>query len=206
MKRPKILVIGFGPFPGAPTNPSTEVALSLAHSKRAARLARVRAMAVPTVYAEIAKFPGLIAKEKTYAVLMFGLARRARALRIETRGKNRASLLHPDAAGRKGKRVLVPRAARTLPVTAPGRGLLAAARAAGAKARLSSDAGDYICNAALFYALHASERKNAPLVAFVHIPLPSAHGKDGTRPAMATLRRAAEAILVSLARTAKTSA
>lgn len=204
MKRPKILVVGFGPFPGAPMNPSTELALSLARSKRAARSAWIRAMAIPTVYAEIAKFPALIAKEKPNAVLMFGLARRARILRIETRGKNRASLVHLDAAGRKGKRVLVPRAAKILPVSAPARALLAAARAAGVKARLSSDAGDYICNAALFYALHASKRKNTPLVAFVHIPLPSGRGKSG--PTMASLQRAAEAILIALAQAAKASA
>jgi pyroglutamyl-peptidase len=140
---------------------------------------------------------------------MFGLAGRARMLRIETRGRNRASRKHPDAAGRTGRQVLVPGAPKRLSVTAPTQSLLRAARAAGLRARLSADAGSYICNAAIFRALHATAGRKAPLVAFVHIPMPRGQRRAGVRPprpGAGALRRAGEAILIALARAAREAA
>jgi pyroglutamyl-peptidase len=204
MSVPRILVTGFGPFPGAPENPSAELARLLARSKRAARYARVSAAIIPTTYADAAALPRLIGKKKPDAVLMFGLAGRARALRIETRGRNRASLQHLDAAGVKGRRLLSPKAPKILRITAPVRELLRSARRAGARARLSSDAGGYVCNAAIFRVLLAARGKTSPLIAFVHIPSPRGRGKSGagsaaTLPTMAALKRAGEAILIALA-------
>jgi pyroglutamyl-peptidase len=209
MSLPKILVTGFGPFPGAPNNPSAAIALSLARSQRAAHFARVRAAIIPTVYAEIAEFPKLIAKEKPDAVLMFGLASKTPWLRIESWGRNRASLFHADAVRGKSGQILIPGAPSVLPVRAPVRRLLQAARSAGVDVRSSRDAGGYLCNAAIFHALVSVTGKK-PLVAFVHIPSPrgrvkSRAGYVSARPTMAMIQRAAEAILIALARAAKTS-
>lgn len=209
MSVPKILVTGFGPFPGAPKNPSAMIALFLAQSKRTARFARVSAAVIPTVYDEIAKFPRLIEREKPDAVLMFGLAGATSYLRIETCGRNRASLFHADASRKKSNQTLLPNAPGVLRMRAPVRRLLQAARASGVKARLSSDAGGYICNAAIFRALHATRGKTSPLVAFVHIPWPRGRFKRragfiASRPAMPALKRASEAILIALALAAKT--
>jgi pyroglutamyl-peptidase len=210
MSLPKILVTGFGPFPGAPNNPSAELALSLARSKRAARFARVKAAVIPTTYSEIYGIPRLIEQEKPDAVLMFGLAGKTSWLRIETFGRNRASLFHADAARGKPGLVLMRGEASVLPVRAPVRRLLQAARGAGADARLSRDAGGYICNAAIFHALISAKGKK-PLVAFVHIPLPrgrikSRAGFRSLLPTMAAIKRAGEAILIALAREAKANA
>jgi len=209
MSLPKILVTGFGPFPGAPKNPSATVALSLSRSKRAAHFARVKAAIIPTVYAEIAEFPKLIAKEKPDAVLMFGLAAKTPWLRIETFGRNRASLFHADAARGKSGQILIPGAASVLPVRAPVRRLLQAARSAGVDVRCSRDAGGYLCNAAIFHALVSAPGKT-PLVAFVHIPPPrgrlkSRAGYVSARPTMVMIQRAAEAILIALAQAARIS-
>lgn len=206
MRLPKILVTGFGPFPGAPKNPSADLAFFLARSKRAARFAQISAAVISTTYAEAAALPRSIRKKKPDAVLMFGLAGRARVLRIETCGRNRASLLHPDAAGARGRRKLLPKGPSVLQVTAPAQELLRAARRTGVKARLSSDAGSYVCNAAIFHTLHAT-RGNSPLIAFVHIPLPCGRGKKRagfvpSRPTMTILKRAGEAILIALAQAA----
>lgn len=212
MAPPKILVAGFGPFPGTPRNPSAALALRLAHSPRAARFARVTAAVLPTVYETIPPLLArLIEREQPDAVLMFGLAGSTPFLRIETRARNRASLFHADAARKKSAQTLVPGAAETLRVRAPVRHLLHAARGAGVQARLSADAGGYICNAALFHVLQAAHRKPAPLAAFVHIPRPRGRGKrrasvQSSRPAMAALTQAGEAILIALARAAKTKA
>lgn len=200
MKRPHILVTGFGPFPGVRKNPSGQLARALARSPRVRRVARVSALVIPTTYAEIAKLPRQVARKKPAAVLMFGLAGRARILRIETRGRNRADSKYPDAARKRARRVLVPGAPKILKVTAPAAALLKAARATSIKVRLSSDAGGYVCNAAIFHMLNATQRKNAPLVAFVHIPWPLEHAPGNkNRPSFAAIRRAAEAMLVALA-------
>jgi len=196
MSVPKILVTGFGPFPGAPENPSADLARFLARSKRAARFAKVSAAVIPTTYKDAAALPRLIKMKKPDAVLMFGLAGKARVLRIETCGRNHASFLHKDEAGVKGRRRLLRGAPSVLCVTAPVRELLRRARRTGAKARLSSNAGGYVCNAAIFHALHATRGKASPLIAFVHIPLPRG------RAAMAALQRAGEAILIALAQAA----
>jgi pyroglutamyl-peptidase len=209
MSLPKILVTGFGPFPGAPKNPSAEIAHFLARSKRAARFARVHAAVIPTIYAEIAKLPRLIEKEKPDAILMFGLASRTPWLRIETFGRNRASLFHADAARRKAGQIVVRGKPGVLPLRAPVQRLLQAARSTGADARISRDAGGYVCNAAIFHALLSVYGKRAPLAAFVHIPAPRgrARRRHGFVPAttMATIKRAAEAILIAMAQAAKTS-
>ncbi len=205
MRLPKILVTGFGPFAGVLKNPSAEIARFLAHSKRVVQFARVSAAVIPTTYADAAALPGLIGKKRPDAVLMFGLAGKARVLRIEMRGRNRASLRHADAAGVKGRRILVHGAPSVLHITAPVRRLLQAARSTGVKTRLSSDAGGYICNAAIFHALNATRGKTSPLIAFIHIPWPRGHGRHKTRgskrPTMAAIRRASEAILIALAKT-----
>jgi pyroglutamyl-peptidase len=209
MSMPKILVAGFGAFPGAPNNPSAELARFLARSKRTARFAHVKTAVIPTVYAEISGLARLIEKEKPDAVLMFGLAGKTPWLRIETLGRNRASLFHADAARGKAGQVLVRGEASVLPMRAPVRRLLQAARSTGAEARLSRDAGGYICNAAIFHALVSAKGKK-PLVAFVHIPPPrgrikSRAGFRSLLPTMVTIKRAGEAILIALAREAKAS-
>jgi pyroglutamyl-peptidase len=202
MRVPKILVTGFGPFPGAPENPSADLARLLAKSKRAARYARVSAAIIPTTYADAAALPRLIKKKNPDAVLMFGLAGKTRVLRIETCGRNRVSLRHADAAGVRGRRSLLPKAPGILRIDSPVRELLRAARRTGAKARLSSDAGSYVCNAAIFHALHTARGKTSQLIAFVHIPLPRGRGTTRAHPTMSALKRAGEAILIALAQAA----
>lgn len=201
MRRPLILVTGFGPFPKVANNPSADLAQALARSRRIRHAARVRTLIMRTAYTDTARLPRRVAREKPDAVLMFGLAGRARVLRIETRGCNQASPGHPDATGKKARRVLVPGAPKLLKTTAPAARLVKAARAAGAPARLSDDAGGYVCNAAIFRMLNTTRGKRAPLVAFVHIPWPREYAPGGKRrPTFSALRRAAEAILVTLAK------
>jgi pyroglutamyl-peptidase len=199
-KRAKILVTGFGPFPGVANNPSGQLAQALARSRRAKRTARVSALVIPTTYTDTAKLPQRIAREKPDAVLMFGLAGRARVLRVETRGRNQASTKHLDATGKKAHRVLVPGAPKLLKTTAPAARLVKAARSTGAHARLSIDAGGYVCNAAIFHILNGMRGEKAPPVAFVHIPWPREYAGGRQRPTFAALQRAAEAMLVAMVR------
>src|SRR5439155_124049 len=73
-----ILLTGFGPFPGAPFNPTDALVRALAHVRHprlagTRRIAHVFATRYDTVDREL---PALIARERPAAVLMFGLAAR----------------------------------------------------------------------------------------------------------------------------------
>ncbi|MSO67826.1 MAG: pyroglutamyl-peptidase I [Pseudolabrys sp.] len=168
-----ILVTGFGPFPGAPFNPTGPLVMRLA---RVRRPVLARAKIVPhifqTSYASIDRdLPELIARHRPDALLMFGLAPRTRTLRIETRARNTLALL-PDASGASLKRgAIAPGRPAALAMPAPARRLLAAIRATGVPAVLSRDAGHYLCNYLCWRAADAATKKGGPrLAAFVHVP------------------------------------
>jgi pyroglutamyl-peptidase len=167
-----VLITGFGHFPGAPFNPSGPLALALVQRRRPefAGMTRV-AHVFATSYAGVDRdLPALLARHKPDIVLMFGLAGRDPFVRIETRARNAASVLFPDVDGyRPAGRTIVPGGPASLSGRAPFARLLAAARAAGARARLSHDAGDYLCNYTYWRALEAS--RSGTLIQFVHIPL-----------------------------------
>ena len=203
----KVLVAGFGPFPGVAKNPSGKLALDVAHSKRAAATgAKITGIVIPTVYRDVFSILSrVLATEKPDAILLFGVAGSTPYLRIETRAVNAASRLHADAAGEKpARRALSADSPPILRVRGPARRLLAAARSADVPARLSIDAGRYICNAALFHCLDTRRQTGTPkLVAFVHIPRSRGRkrrktGRRSRSPTWASLQRAGEAILLAL--------
>jgi pyroglutamyl-peptidase len=208
MARLKVLVAGFGPFPGAAKNPSGQLALHVARSRRiAASDAKVIGAVIPTVYQEVfSTFSDVLKAEKPDAVLIFGLAGSTSFMRIETRAMNVASSVYPDQAGEKpADHALIAGSPQILNARAPVHCLLRAAHETGAKAKLSVNAGRYICNAAFFLTLDAARKTGAPkLAAFVHIPWPRGRRprkpstQKNRRPSFEILRRAGEEILLAL--------
>lgn len=180
-----VLITGFGPFPGAPRNPTGALARHLARWRHPA-LAGVRRTAhVFTVgYAAVDRdLPRLIVEHRPQVLLMLGLATRTRRVRIETRARNaRASF--PDATGKRPPgRAIVPGAPhRPMPIDAVP--LLVAAQAARVPVRLSRDAGAYLCNYLCWRALDHRQGQHAPLIAaFVHVPkLAVAPRRAGRKP------------------------
>ena len=199
---PTLLITGFGPFPGAPYNPTIRLVEELAQLKRPA-LANVKIVShiFETSYAAVDRdLPALLAQHKPDALLMFGLAAATSYIRIETRARNALTLL-PDASGQILRRNVIAEgglSARTMP--APQRRLLAAARTAGLAVRLSRDAGRYLCN---YLCWKASEAGGPGLAAFVHVPLvkrdvaPHRHGHRGFTANK--LRRAGTRIVLTMA-------
>lgn len=168
-----ILVTGFGPFPGAPFNPTGPLARRLAHMRRPA-VANVRVVThvFPTSYAAVDReLPMLIAKHKPRALLMFGLASRSRNARVETRARNRLSPL-PDAAGVSTDRyVITVGKPASVPLPAPWRALLGAFHGTVPTA-LSRDAGRYLCNYLCWRAAElTSAETGLRIAAFIHVPL-----------------------------------
>jgi pyroglutamyl-peptidase len=168
----RVLILGFGPFPGAPRNPSAVLVKRLASRRRPALAAIIRTTHVfATAYAAVdSELPKLLA-DKPDIVLMFGLAARRRQLCIETQARNARSILFPDVRGYRPARGVIAlgeEAARR--GNAPFARLLAAARGSRMPARASRDAGRYVCNYSYWRALALAGRGSSPLVQFIHIP------------------------------------
>jgi pyroglutamyl-peptidase len=200
----RVLITGFGPFPGAPYNPTQPLVARLMRLRRPA-LADVELAShiFPVTYRAVdQELPKMLAKLRPQALLMFGLAARTAHVRIETRARNAVTMLWPDAAQtrvRKGSIGLGPDAMMFGPHTAK---LLRAARVTGIDARSSRDAGAYLCNYLSWRAIEAAGTDDdLRLAAFIHIPL-LARGtslrKGASRITLEELVDAGEAMLMEM--------
>jgi pyroglutamyl-peptidase len=198
----RVLITGFGPFPGAPSNPTMRIVQHLVRLNRAGlanveRLGRV----LPTEWNVLNGFRDTILQCQPDVVLMFGLAGRRRKVTPEARAINVAGRLRTDADGRTPT-------SRHLTFSGPEyrRGqinpvrMVASLRRAGVAAGVSQNAGDYLCNALYWTALETG----VPAI-FVHIPRPrnlkrSVGSQKFKRPKMHQLEKAAKiALLFSIA-------
>lgn len=167
-----ILVTGFGPFPGAPFNPTGPLARRAARRRPALADVKIVTHIFPTSYAAVDReLPALIAEHKPDALLMFGLGQRARGLRVETRARNALALL-PDAGGMSlGRRAIAVGSPTSMRLRTPARPLLAALRGLRPRATLSRDAGRYLCNYLCWRAAEtAATGTGLRLAAFIHVP------------------------------------
>ena len=189
---PRVLVTGFGPFPGAPTNPTLGMLRLLdAEGVEGVELAFAR---LPVTFAGIGPALREAALCRPDAVLLLGLATRREILNVETLARNVAGRVTRDTDGAvPATTALVEGAPATRAATWPATAVLAALRGAGHEATLSDDAGDYVCNAALF---HALGDRLAPAVGFLHVP---PLRDDGAAPTAETLARAARLVVGVLA-------
>jgi pyroglutamyl-peptidase len=192
-----VLLTGFGPFPGAPFNPTGALVAALVRRRgrglpQARRVGHVFATSYAAVDREL---PALLARERPDVLIMFGLAARSRHVRIETRARNAIRRRVPDASGHlPAVEVIAPAAGAALSLRVPAQRLVAAARRIGIAAALSRDAGDYLCNYLCWRAGEAGERDGAPrLIAFVHVP--KVHpGSRSMRAGASAARRSRQSI------------
>jgi pyroglutamyl-peptidase len=210
----RILITGFGPFPGAPFNPTQPLVKRLTQLRRLALgdvelVSHIFHVTYATVDREL---PELIARYRPSALLMFGLADRTAHIRIETRARNAVTTLFPDAdrnRARKGSIVDGAGAMMFGPHTAK---LLRAAVATGIDARGSRDAGSYLCNYLSWRAIEAVGSDNGlRLAAFVHVPLLRRDGafqrkNAAHRVTLEQLVDAGEAMLLEMVRLTRRAA
>lgn len=197
----RILVTGFGPFPGAPRNPTQALVARLTGLRRPV-LADVAVIGhvFPVSYSAVdLQLPDLLARHRPHALLMFGLAARTPHLRIETRARNTLTTRWPDRDGRYNTHGAIVPGADAMAFGPHTNRLLRAAQASGVEVKLSRDAGSYLCNYLCWRALEAAKARTGPrLAAFVHVP-PVAPG-----PATAAeLAKAGEALLLQMAALAR---
>jgi pyroglutamyl-peptidase len=199
----RVLIAGFGPFPGAPVNPSAVLAEKLARRRRPALAGLIRSMHVfATRYASVDHDLPKLFTERPDIVLIFGLAGPRRHVCIETRARNAMSLF-PDASGCRPQRAVINAGGPSARIGhAPFARLLGATRPSAVPTRLSRDAGRYLCNYVYWRALERA-RGGRPLVQFVHIPAIRRNPRPRRRikrrsPTMAQLVRVSESLLIAL--------
>ena len=169
----RLVVTGFGSFPGAPVNPTEDI------------LAAIRAMRFPqdleitthlfrTVYAEVQRdLPLLLTQHRPDALILFGLASKATSIRIETLARNSTHRRIPDADGAFfPTRIIDPQLPGQHRTRLNGPAIARHLRTSGLAARTSRNAGNYLCNFSYFLALQAVEQGHLNHALFVHVPLP----------------------------------
>ena len=206
----RILITGFGPFPGAPYNPTQPLVARLLRLRRPAFTdVEFSGHIFPVTYKAVDReLPLVLAEHRPHALLMFGLASRTAHVRVETRARNAVTMLWPDAAqprSRKGSIAGGADAKMFGPHTAK---LLRAAVGTGLDARASRDAGSYLCNYLSWRAIEAVDADSGPrLAAFVHVPLLARDGasrrKGMPRITLEELVDAGEAMLLEMVRLAR---
>ncbi|MGN1287128.1 MAG: pyroglutamyl-peptidase I [Bradyrhizobium sp.] len=178
--RLRILVTGFGPFPGAPFNPTMPLVKRLVALRRPAfDDITLSSHIFDVTYAAVDReLPELIASHRPQALLMFGLAGRSAHLRIESRARNAVTTRFPDAGRQHACKGSIAGGADAMMFGPHSERLLRAALATGIDARASRDAGSYLCNYLSWRAIEAVNRDDGlHLAQFIHVP-PLAH--DGT--------------------------
>jgi pyroglutamyl-peptidase len=169
--RPRLLVTGFGPFPGAPENPTERLIKALAgEAAEAFGASAFHAAVLRTEYrwswAELERLTADLAPD---IVVHFGLSEGIEAIHLECVGRNVVNPAKPDACGHApSSSHLAEDGPDTLASTFPAEAILSALHGAGIPAALSDDAGDYVCNATLYRSLHAAPPTRR--VGFVHVP------------------------------------
>jgi pyroglutamyl-peptidase len=167
--RPRLLLTGFGPFPGAPRNPTAEVVTRLAERGVGERLGvDIVPHVFSTTWEALDDLAGLLAEVRPDVVLHLGLKRRATAIAVEAFGRNRVSMAAVDAEGRRPKApVLDADAPPRLPVSLPVRRIAVRVAGLGLPVEVSTDAGRYLCNGLLWRSLRLSGGRPT---GFLHLP------------------------------------
>jgi pyroglutamyl-peptidase len=208
----RILLTGFGPFPGAPHNPTRPLVARLAQLRRPAfDGVEIASHIFPVTYEAVDRqLPEVLARHAPDALLMFGLAARTPYLRVETRARNAVTMLWPDAANSRARKGAIAPSADAMMFGPHTARLLRAARLTGIDARASRDAGAYLCNYLSWRAIERVKAGGPRLAAFIHIPLLARDGaprrKGVSRITLEELVDAGEAMLmemVTLARKAR---
>ncbi|MDB5619174.1 pyroglutamyl-peptidase I [Tardiphaga sp.] len=204
----RILITGFGPFPGAPVNPTQALVARLTVLRRPAFADIVRiAHIFPVCYGAVDReLPQLLARHRPDALLMFGLASRTTFVRVESRARNAVTMLWPDAEHTRVRQAAIVRGAGAQAFGPHTHHLLRAALRTGLDVRASRDAGRYLCNYLGWRGIEAARTPGGPALAtFVHVPL-LARDTASRRMTLQELTLAGEALLretVRLARAAR---
>jgi len=198
--RVELHVSGFGPFHGVPVNHTQSLvellpsALSSAPLPPLARLASTCVLAVDAAAttAAMRDWPPAPAPGARRLLLLLGVHKTSTEFCVERCAFNEAAFRCPDQAGYQappGTRVCESRpTGACLRTRLDVEGLAARIRSRGCPARVSDDAGRFLCNYAYYLALRSGEEREAWTDAlFLHCPPPEAIGLERQLSAVVAL-------------------
>ena len=171
-RRPRILITGFTPFPGAPVNPTAHLIRALAADPGdIAALGELRLDILPVEYAAVpGRLEALGAAFAPDIAMHFGLSARATGFTLERLARN------ANATGRADNAGALPTPAifdgeDDLPATLPLDAIAARLEGEGLPVAWSDDAGGYLCNYTFYLACSPRFAAFAPAMAgFIHVP------------------------------------
>ncbi len=169
MTAPRILVTGFGIFPGAPVNPTEALVERLvANPPAAAFQAQVLAVEYTSVAARLSQIGTAFAPD---IAIHFGLARECAGFRLERTARNAHASGKPDQSGLLPPSQAICAGPASFASTLPLDRIAAALTAANLPVQWSDDAGGYLCNMVFaLSAAHACDGFRPAMTGFVHVP------------------------------------
>jgi pyroglutamyl-peptidase len=169
----RLVLTGFGPFPGVRHNASTILVERLAKEARHDfPSCHIEAHVLPVDWTRApTRLSNLLAKSKPDVAIHFGVSHRAEGFVLEQKAYNEADVI-ADQAGSEPQSVCVIDGGRiTRASTLPIKRIEARLLKAGLPVSLSTDPGRYLCNAVLYHSLaHARQGDQRFRSGFIHIP------------------------------------
>ena len=163
MERPRILLTGFGPFPGVPTNPSGWLAETLAERLPAPELqGRIHARIFPTEWQAAALLPNLCETLQPHVMIHFGVSEHAKTFRIEHSAHNRTAPRADAGGALPASPVILVEGAGRLDTAFPAAALARHLKTNGVAAVTSHSAGHYLCNFLYYHSLDWALRQPDP--------------------------------------------
>jgi pyroglutamyl-peptidase len=195
MAQPRVLLTGFGPFPGVAENSSGWLAETLA-ARKLAHDVELHGYVLPTEWNAVAAFaPDLHSALQPHVMIHFGVSPSARSLRIERSAHNQTAPRH-DASGRLPVTPAIsPAGTARIDTGLPVSEIAAHLRAQGFAASASPSCGRYLCNFLYYRSLEWAQAQGRNAL-FVHVPL--THVQGGPFAADALLDAAQETVNIVL--------
>ena len=172
---PRILVTGFGPFPGAPENPTEWLIGALRDTGLARQFGeRLHLEVLPVEYSAAAQ--RLEEMGEAFApdiAIHFGLAQSAQGFRLERLARNANMADRPDNAGAEAPAPVISEPGGDIPSALPLQEIAERLANENLPVEWSDDAGGYLCNYVFYLACSADlcTTLNPAMAGFVHVPL-----------------------------------
>jgi pyroglutamyl-peptidase len=169
-KPPTILLAGFAPFDGQPTNPSWEAVRALRGKRIAGH--RIVACRLPVAFdASLKQLRAALRETSPALVVCVGLAGGRERISLERIAINVDDARIPDNEGDQPiDEAVVEGGPAAYFSTLPIKSMLAGLREAGFPVEVSQTAGTYVCNHVFYGLMHALRNRRKVRAGFIHIP------------------------------------
>ena len=174
MAKPRVLLTGFGPFPGVAQNPSGRLAERLAVWTPRANWT-LHGHVLPTEWGAVTDLTAQLHDDlQPHVMIHFGVSESANSLRIEHSAHNRA-MRRADAKGAlPASSAISSKGQHRLDTRLPVNALAAHLRKRGHAANASRSCGRYLCNFLYYRSLEWTDRRDRDAL-FVHVPMTFGH-------------------------------